>query len=128
LKKNQLIQAAVVWLVTSIVIYLAPQVWSGGVVVGNDRMSAFAASAVAGLALTVATLVAMPLLDMAKMKSMAVQGVAYLVVDVAVIWLLGRMATNTGLGLSGWMAAVVLGVIVWVVQYVVYSKVMPDKK
>ncbi|GEM_PF-3095366 len=128
MKKNQLIQTLAAWLVTSFVIYLVPQVWSAGVVLGNNRMSAFAAAAVAGLVLTLVTMVAMPLLDMAKVKSMPVQGAVYLVIDVLAVWAIARMATYSGLGVSGWYAAAVVGVAAWIVQYVVYLKVMPDKK
>ncbi len=128
MKKNQLIQTVAAWFVTSFIIYLAPQVWRGGVVLGNDRLTAFASAAVAGLILTLLTMVAMPLLDMAKVKSMPVQGAVYLVLDVAAVWVIARMATYSGLGISGWYAAAVLGAVVWAAQYVVYLKVMPEGK
>ena len=122
MKKNQLIQTVAAWFVTSFIIYLAPQVWRGGVVLGNDRLTAFVSAAVAGLILTLLTMVAMPLLDMAKVKSMPVQGAVYLVLDVAAVWVIARLALYTGVGISAWYVALVLGLLIWVAQYLVYLK------
>jgi len=44
-------------------------------------------------------------------------------VNVAGVWLVGRLAENLGMGISSWWVAVILGLVLTAVQKVVARKV-----
>lgn len=128
MKSNQLVYFVISWVATGLVLWVFPLVWRDSVVLGNDRLSPFAAAVVAAFIINLVVAVVDPVLRAAGVKSMQLQGLTYLVVDVALVWIIARLALYTGFGISKWIVAVIIAVILWVVQYVIWAKLGEPKK
>ncbi len=111
------------WVTNSLFFYLAFLVWPNGVVLGNNIRSPLVSSILSGLLLTVVIIVVPYLLKVANMKVKEEMklGLIYLVANTIGIWLIARMATFTGFGISAFWVAFILAVVVNFLQWGVWK-------
>ena len=112
-----------------LIIYLAAYFYPGAVVLGNASLTSMAALVVTAILLTLIISQVEPLLKLTKVKlkgdlSMAV---VYGLVNVVGLWIIARAAIYTGFGISTVSVAVILGIVLNLVQYLVWKLVMGKK-
>lgn len=109
------------WIINSVVFYTASTVWPNDVVVGNRYLPAVPAAVFAAFVLTFIVEVFQNLLSRRKikLKSGFQNKLASLVLNTASVWLTARGGPIVGLGITSWRVAVVLGVILTLLQWVV---------
>lgn len=116
--------------VNSAVLYIAPYLLVGQIVVGNVRLTAFMASIISGFLLTIADSVIQPIFTSLgiKLKEDWQWLLVYLFVNVVGIWVIARYADLTGVGVaSAWMA-VLLGAVLNAAQWATWKLVSGNKK
>lgn len=111
------------WITNSLFFYLAFLVAPGAIVLGNNIRSPVVASMLSGFLLTVITALIPTILKTTgtKIKGEGKLFSVYLIFNVAGIWVIARMATFTGFGISSFWVAIVLGVIVNFLQWGVWK-------
>lgn len=112
-----------------LIIYLAAYFYPGAVVLGNASLTSMAALVVTAILLTLIISQVEPLLKLTKVKlkgdlSMAV---VYGLVNIIGLWIIARAAIYTGFGISTVSVAVILGIVLNLVQYLVWKLVMGKK-
>ncbi len=112
-----------------LIIYLAAYFYPGTVVLGNASLSSMAALVITAILLTLIISQVEPLLKLVKVKlqgdfSMAV---VYGLVNIIGLWIIARAAIYTGFGISTVSVAVILGIVLNLVQYLVWKLVMGKK-
>lgn len=99
------------------------------IVLGNNRLPAPAAAALSGLVLTLLIFFAPSVVQKTgyKIKDEQMWWVVSLGVNIVGLWVIKRLATITGLGISGILYVLALAVVLTVGQWVL-TKVVPVKK
>ena len=111
MNKN-MIRWLIIWLVNSGVIYLAHLLNSVNIVLGTYRISAILAAVLSGLLITAITRLVKLSRITAKigfLKGRYLMFVFYGLVNSAGVWLIARFAWATGLGITSFLWAFVLG-------------------
>jgi uncharacterized membrane protein YvlD (DUF360 family) len=102
----------IVWVINAVVIYLAYLLNPVDIVLGTYRMSAILAAVFSGLLITAITRLVKLSKITAKidfLKGRYLMFVFYGLVNTAGVWLIARFAWATGLGISSFVWAFVLG-------------------
>lgn len=115
--------------VNAIVIYLAPSVLTDGVVLGTNTIPPVVAALIAGVVLTLVVSLVDPILKQAKLKvtNEWVWGAIYGVVNIVTVWAIARGAVYTGVGITSFFVAIMLGIVLLLLQWGVW-KLMLGKK
>lgn len=111
----------VLWAVNSIIIHFANAWFPQFLELGTANHSYLSAVLVSMGVLAVIDTFAIPFVHMyeskkGKMATPTEWMLVYFLVNTAAIWLIGRGAILTGLGISSWIVAVVLGLVLDIVQ------------
>lgn len=118
----QLNKLFLVWLlVQSAVLYLASWLFPAQIVLGTSSISAFEAVVYSMFVLTLIVVGALPILELFQRQRGRLFGtmdwaLIYFFITTASLWLIGRFAVQLGLGLSSWMVAVGLGLVLSLAQ------------
>ena len=109
--------------VNAIVIYLAPSLLTDGVVLGTNTIPPVVAALIAGIVLTLVVSLVDPLLKQAKLKvtNEWVWGAIYGVVNIVTVWAIARGAVYTGVGITSFFVAIVLGFVLLLLQWGVWK-------
>ena len=115
--------------VNALVIFLAPSLLTDGVVLGTNTIPPVVAALIAGVVLTLVVSLVDPLLKQAKLKvtNEWVWGTIYGLVNIITVWAIARGAVYTGVGITSFFVAVVLGIVLMLLQWGVW-KLMLGKK
>lgn len=107
------------WLINSLVFLVVRSFVPDLLVIGNAFMSATTAAFMSGLLLAVAVMLVEPVFNVFKIKvnKESRWWLIYLFVNTEVIWLLGRLADFSGIGLASFWVAIILGIIVTPLQW-----------
>jgi len=111
----------IVWLLNSVIIFLANSAFGTNYVLGNAVMTPIVAGIFTGFLLTVLTKSVKPLLakvGMAK-KSRCSMFLTYWIVNSLVIWTLARLSVITGFGISAFYWAFALGLVTSLGQWLI---------
>ncbi len=117
------------WVFNSLYFYLAFLIFPGEIVLGNNIRSSVVASMLAGFLLTI-ILCLVPLIMKikgVKLKEEKQQALIYLVFNVVGIWVIARMAFFTGLGVSSFWVAIILGLVANFLQWGVWKLTTKQK-
>ena len=118
------------WVANSVVLLVAALIFQGNVVLGNKDIGGPAAAVLCGLIISVLTLLVEPLVAKSrikesfkslKIKDENLNGLAYLIANIALVWVLKWFASVLGLGISSVFYAILVGVILTVGQWAVYK-------
>lgn len=106
------------WVTNSIFFYIAFLILPNLLVLGNNIRSPVIASMLGGFLLTIFLALVPILLDLFRIKINTENNmiIAYLVVNIVGIWVIARFADFTGLGISSFWVAVLLGTIMVFLQ------------
>ena len=121
------------WLImavaNAIVIYLASLLFPMLVVLGNDKVPNILALLFTALLLTLILSLVAPVSKILKLKVTGDLSIntAYGIANIAGLWVLGRLASFIGLGISSFVVAIVLGVILSIVQFVLWRTLAGKK-
>jgi hypothetical protein len=115
------LMTGVFWLGNSVILLLFNELFSGMLVLGTHLISPLMAAVYAGGIISLLGVSATPVIEQLAMKNRwslsALHWMAlYLVVNTAIIWLVGRFAEVVGLGISAWWVALVLGLVFDIAQ------------
>lgn len=125
---RQLSLTFVVWLIAhSLIFYLANRFYPQAVVLGTHELSALQGLAYSMVVFTLITVGSIPVVEMiAGMQNRVLKAmdwmVIYFVINTAAIWVVARFAEQLGMGISSWMVAIVLGLIIDAVQGLLVTK------
>jgi uncharacterized membrane protein YadS len=121
------------WLImavaNAIVIYLASLLFPMLVVLGNDKVPNILALLFTALLLTLILSLVAPVSKILKLKVTGDLSIntTYGIANIAGLWVLGRLASFIGLGISSFVVAIVLGVILSIVQFVLWRTLAGKK-
>lgn len=106
------------WIISSIFVYVAGLLAQYNIVLGTARLSIWSASIVSGLFITIISWILMMLLSKFKvsMKGMVQNMFLLWLLDIVAVWLTGRLAPYSGLGLTSYLWAIILGVFIGIGQ------------
>lgn len=106
------------WIISSIFIYVAWLLAPYNIVLGTASLSVWSASIVSGLFITIISWIFTMLLSRFKvtMKGMVQNMFMLWLVDIAAVWLTGRVGPYSGLGLTSYLWAIILGVFIGIGQ------------
>ncbi len=105
----------ILWVANSLVVYLAPFIAPGYVVLGNDKVGPLVAASLAGILIVALMTLGMKLASLVttmRKGSEALMGGILLVVNVLSVWITARMAEYTGFGIASFWVAIALAVVV----------------
>lgn len=116
----------ILWAVNALVVYLAPFIAPGYVVLGNDKMTAIVAASVSAVIIVLLMTLGMKLASYAvsmRRGSEALLGGILLVVNTLSVWITARAAVYTGFGIASfWIsigfAVILSGLELWVWQMI----------
>lgn len=127
--KTQVMFLLKMLLANGLVIYLSAYFYPGAVVLGNASLSSIAALLVTAILLTLIISQVEPLLKLTKvkLKSDFSMGIVYGLVNIIGLWIIARAANYTGFGISTVSVAVILGIVLNLIQYLIWKMVMGKK-
>lgn len=116
-----IISFLVLWVVNAVVIHLANMWFPAFIELGTENHSYLSAVLVSSGVLAVIGVFAIPFVHFyeakrGKLVTPTEWTLIYFLVNTAAIWIIARVALLTGLGISSWMVAVALGLVLDVVQ------------
>lgn len=120
----------IVWMIGhSLVIYLANRFFPEAVVLGTHQISAWQAIFYSMMVFTLITVGTIPLIEyVAAMQKRMLKAMDWMIgfffINAVGIWIVARFAEQLGLGISSWLVAVVLALVLDVMQGVLVSKVI----
>lgn len=108
-----------IWLVNSLLFYLASVVFPGNFVLGNASLTPTWAALVSGFLLTVLCRLSKPLISRfgLKLAGRYKMFVFYWLVNAVAIWLVARFSYLTGFGISAYYWAIGLGFVTNLFQW-----------
>lgn len=126
---KKIVNFVALWVVDALLLVVFSGMFSENIVLGNNRLSLPAAAALSGLILTLLVFFAPSVVQKTgyKIKDEQMRWVVFLGVNIVGLWVIKRLATITGLGISGILYVLALAVVVTVGQWVL-AKVVPVKK
>ena len=116
--------------VNAVVLYLASVLYPRDIVLGNNVLLPYISVVITAVLLSV-VLSFTPAVAQAlkiKEKNELGMGLSYTVANIIGLWVIARMAVFTGFGVSSYIIAVVLGLILSTVQYGVWKQFGGKKK
>ena len=118
-----------VGITNAIALYIASLIFPTGIVFGNESISNWMAVLLTALLLTVVLMLVKPVLKSAnlKMKGDLLINITYCIANIAGIWASSRLSIYVGFGVSSLVVVIVLGVVLTLLQYIVW-KAMAGKK
>lgn len=121
MNQKQLISFVCFWIANSAVFFIASQIFKGNVVLGNDRLAAYAAAILSGLILTVGNSFVSPLVAKSglKIKNDYTWPAIFLAANIVLVWIIKRLAIVTGLGISSVLWVVIVAILVNLAQFAV---------
>lgn len=125
---KQLTMTFGVWYLAHVVIFfLANQFFPNSVALGTDLLSTWQALLLSMLVLTSITVGFIPVVEMiATAGKRAMSGVdwmvTYFVINAVGIWVVARFAEQLGMGISSWVVAVVMALVIDAVQGLLITK------
>lgn len=114
----------VIFVVNAAILYLISILLPNFVVLGNDSLSVFAALIVSSLILTLILTQVYPLIKTLKIKadSELFWSFIYTIANIGALWLIARGATHTGFGISSFLVAIELGIVLVIAQYFIWKR------
>lgn len=118
------------WAANALIVYTAPFIAPGYVVLGNDKAGPFVSALLSGIIIVFLMTFGMKVASYAvslKRGSEAALGGVLLVVNTLAIWITARFANYTGFGIASFWVSIALAVIVsalelWIWQMITTSK------
>lgn len=109
------------WVTNSLFFYLAFLIWPTSVVLGNDIRSPIVAAMLNGFLLTFLTMLVPLVMKIVKIKTKKEGELAfiYFIFNVIGIWVLARLATFTGFGITAFWVALILAAFVNLLQWAI---------
>lgn len=120
----------IVWFIGhAVVLYLANTFFPEAVVLGTHQFSVYQSLFYSMLVFTLITVGMIPLIEYAAIlqkRALSVMDwiVLYFIINTAGIWVVARFAEMLGLGISSWLVAVALGLVLDLVQGLLVSKAL----
>ncbi len=119
----------ILWGVNSLIVYIAPFIAPGYVVLGNDKSGPVVSAILSGVIIVALMTLGMKLASYAvsfKKGSEAALGGILLIVNTLAIWITARFADITGFGIASFWVSIALAVIVsalelWIWQMITTS-------
>jgi hypothetical protein len=114
MNQKQLVNFLSFWVANSVVLLASSVIFSGNVVLGNDKLSMPMAAVLSGLILTAIVLLVPTAVEKSgfKVKDKNIWAAIFLVTNVISLWIIKRLAIVTGLGISSIVWVLVLGIII----------------
>lgn len=123
-RKMQLLLFIGFWLTNAILFWIIGLIAPGGVVLGNQHVSAIQAGLFAGFLLSTVNILTEPAIELAKFKPQQGQWRwLFVAVNTISIWVITRLALIVGVGINAFWWAVILGVILTFGQWMVWKLV-----
>lgn len=124
-----IVMFVVLFVVNSIVVYIANLLFPSNVVLGNHMIDMWSALFMSMLVLTVINVGAIPVIEMVGhgmrwTPSNRDWMVLFFFINAVALWILGRMAEMIGIGFSSWFVVVLLAAVLDVIQGLVVVKVV----
>lgn len=109
-------------LVNSLTFTVANNLFPGMFVLGNTFLTAGAAAFAAGFTLALVVILVEPVFEFVKIhvRHDVTWALVFLVINTESIWIMGRLANYSGIGLAAFWVAFELGLIVNLLQFVVW--------
>lgn len=116
----------VIGVVNAIAIYLTPNFFPGSVVLGTSTIPPVVAVIISGVLLTLVVSLVDPLMKQAKLKvtNELLWGAIYGIVNIIAVWVIARGAVYTGMGITSFFVAVMLGIILMLLQWGVWKMML----
>lgn len=116
------------WLINIIVIYTLSLIFPSSIILGNHRLIAFEASVYSGFWLTffVWTMWDFVVFRGVKLEPAPLGFIYFLTVNVLGIWIVSRYSQYTGIGITSYAWAIVIGLVANTFQRLVW-KMLVDK-
>lgn len=117
-------------LVNAIVLYAGYMLFPDFIVLGNSSLSPFLATLLTAMLLSSIMTQPEPILKALKLKfKNEIQlGLVYLVANIIGLWVLARLASFIGFGVSSFVVVVILGFVLNLIQYLVWKMLDGKKK
>lgn len=118
------------WVVNTLIFYLAAMILPASFVLGNNLFTSMQAAVVSGLILTIVSWLVDPFARLLEwdMKAMPNMMVAYFAGNVATVWFIARYSMLSGFGVANVLWVLILSVVTFVGQYTVAAAGMGKKK
>lgn len=125
MSNEKLIHFFSAWLANSITLLLIAAIFTGNVVLGNDKVSASMAAVLTGFIITVLSWLIEPGVKRSgyTIKNRQAWTFIYLAANLIIVWLIKRFALLFGLGVSGLLYVGVVGIILTLVQWSVWANI-----
>lgn len=109
--------------INALVIYITPSVFPDWVVLGTSTIPPLVAAIIAGALLTLIISFVEPFMKYKKWKVSDERAWAliYALVNVVSVWGIARVSIYTGVGISSFLIAIVLGIELLLIQWVVWK-------
>lgn len=116
----------VIGVVNAIAIYLTPSFLADSVVLGTSTVPPVVAAIISGVLLTLVVSLVDPLMKQAKLKvtNELLWGAIYGIVNIIAVWVIARGAVYTGMGITSFFVAVVLGIVLMLLQWGVWKMML----
>lgn len=116
-------------IVNAAAIYVTSLFFPAYVVIGNEFIEGWMAAILTALLLTVILALVEPVMKAAKLKVKGDLpiGVVYGLTNMAGLWVLARLARYVGFGVSSFVVVIALGVVLILLQFVVWKGLVGGK-
>lgn len=117
--QKKLVEYLAFWVVNSVVLLVSSFIFSGNVVLGNDKLSMPLAALVCGLIITVFGYLVPPAVVKTgyKVKDEKVWGAIYFASNVIIVWIIKRFALLLGFGVASILYVLLVGVLLTAAQW-----------
>ena len=117
--KNKYANFLGLWIVNLVIFWVANLLFGDRVVFGNGTLPYIAALLVTSFLLTAVIFLVKPAVNYTGLK---IKGglnwlLIYIIADIILVWVLARLAVLTGFGISSYLVAVVLGIVLNIGQW-----------
>lgn len=119
--QKKLVEILAFWVVNTAVLLVSSFIFSGNVVLGNDKLSMPMAAVLSGLIITAVGYLVQPAVARSgyKVKNENVWGGIYFVANAAVVWVVKRFALVLGLGVASIFYVILVAVLLTAAQWAV---------
>jgi len=126
--KNKYANLLGLWVVNLVIFLVANLFFSDKIVLGNALLPYVAAILITTFLLTAAIFLIKPAVNYTNLK---IKGglnwfLIYIIANIVLVWVLARLATITGFGITSFLVAVVLGIVLNIGQWG-FAKVISKK-
>lgn len=119
-----------IFILNNVVIYLASLFFPFSIILGNAYLSSFVALIITSLVLTLLLTLVYPLVKSLNLKSLTdlSWNLSYIVANIIFLWVLARLALYSGFGIVSFMVAIILGIVLAQLQYLIWKTLPKSKK